>query len=169
MPATDHGERIGARKVTCSRHFGYGLFAGVDKVWVFLPFHRVRSDSEHAVFALQHDLDSLGNVVGDERRHADTQVHIESIAQFARNAFHDAFAFVEIFGHKETRSIPFTGRRPQTAGARPMTRLAWSPFSFQSGARKAHLAKSASRRYWGYVCNRDRVRRPPAGFRLRQS
>src|SRR5215469_17267162 len=105
MPAADHGKRIGARKVTGSRHFGYGLLAGVDKIWVFLPFDRIRSDSEHAVFALQHHLNALGNVVGNERRHANAQVHIESIAQFAGNTLYDAFAFIEVFGHNKLASV----------------------------------------------------------------
>ena len=42
--------------------------------------------AEHAVLALQRDLDAFGDVVGDQRRDADAQVDVEAVAQFLRGA-----------------------------------------------------------------------------------
>ena len=36
-------------------------------------------------------------MIRNQRRHANAQVHIESVAQLARNPLHDAFALVGIF------------------------------------------------------------------------
>jgi hypothetical protein len=70
MTAANHRERIGARKVRGARQFADRFFPRVDQVGVFRAFECIWPDAE---------------------------VDVESVAQFAGNALHDAFAFVGIF------------------------------------------------------------------------
>jgi hypothetical protein len=43
-------------------------------------------------------IEAWRDMIRDERRHADAEVHVESVTQFASDTFHYAFAFVEVFG-----------------------------------------------------------------------
>ncbi len=46
-----------------------------------------RADAEHAVFRLQRYVHAVGNVVCDQRRNADAEVHVEAVFKFLRGAF----------------------------------------------------------------------------------
>src|SRR5215471_11845367 len=94
MPASDHRERLGARKICSARDLRDRLFTSVDQVRVFFALEWEGPDAEHAVLALQNDLDAGGNVVRHQRRHADPEVNVEAIAQLAGNALHDALALL---------------------------------------------------------------------------
>ena len=62
------------------------LLAGVDEVGVLVAVDRVGADAEEAVLALEHDLDAVGHVVGDERRQADAEVDVEAVGQLRGGA-----------------------------------------------------------------------------------
>jgi hypothetical protein len=68
------------------------LLAGVDQIGILIARPGKGADAEHAVFRLQRDGDALGDVIGDQRRDADAQVHIKAILQFARGAGGHVFA-----------------------------------------------------------------------------
>src|SRR5215471_15086825 len=97
MPASDHRERLGARKICSARDLRDRLFTSVDQVRVFFALEWEGPDAEHAVLALQNDLDAGGNVVRHQRRHADPEVNVEAIAQLAGNALHNALALFLVF------------------------------------------------------------------------
>src|SRR5262249_32158261 len=97
VPAADHGERIGAGEIRSAWHLGHGFFARIDQVSIFLPFDRIRANTEHAVLALQHHMNPGWDIIGDQCRHANTEIDIEAITQLAGNALDDAFAFFDIF------------------------------------------------------------------------
>src|ERR1700737_3426886 len=84
MSAAHHAERIGAREIAGGRQFGDGLLAGVDQIGVFLALIRKRSHAEHAVLALQLDIDAFGDVVRNQRRNADAEIDVISVAQLLR-------------------------------------------------------------------------------------
>src|SRR5258708_2416444 len=75
---------------------GDGLLSRVDEVGINLGFEWIRADAEHAVFGLQNHLHIFGNVVGDERGHADAEIDEVTIAQFEGDAAGDAFAFLVV-------------------------------------------------------------------------
>src|ERR1700733_4780355 len=97
MPSSNHRERIGARKIRSPRHLADRFLARIDQVWIFLPFHRIRPNSEHPILRLKRHLDPARHMIRNQRRHANPKVHIEPIAQFARNPPDNAFALVDIF------------------------------------------------------------------------
>src|SRR5581483_4063762 len=86
--------------------------AGVDQVRVFAAVKRERSNPEHAVFTLQNDVDARRNVVRNQRRHANAEVHVETVAEFLGDALDDALAFFDILrnlrwsGHRSTSDAP---------------------------------------------------------------
>jgi hypothetical protein len=45
---------------------------------------------------LQNDVDAFGNIVGDERGHADAEIDVIAVAEFEGNAAGDAFAFLVV-------------------------------------------------------------------------
>ena len=94
---TNHGERIGGRKINRAGDFCDGFLPGVNKVGIDLGIQRVRADAKHAIFGLQDHVDALGNIIGNERGHADTEIDVEAVAQFPRDAAGDAFALL-VFG-----------------------------------------------------------------------
>ena len=84
LAAADHRERVVRAEDRRARQRRHGLLAGVDEVGVDLVLGRERTDAEHAVLALQPDLDARRHVVGDERRQADAEVDVEAVAQLLR-------------------------------------------------------------------------------------
>ena len=98
MAATNHRERVRTRKIRCPGEFAHRLLAGVDEVGIFLAFHRIRADAEHAIFALQNDIHSRWDVIRNKRGHADAEIHVEPIAQFARDPLYDAITLLRVFG-----------------------------------------------------------------------
>src|SRR5580700_7686432 len=97
VAAADHGERISAGKISGPGEFTHSFFSGVDEVRIFLPFDWIGPDAEHAVFALQNHVHARRHVVSHQRRHSNAQVDVETVAQFAGDAFDDALAPVDIF------------------------------------------------------------------------
>ena len=67
MTSSDHSEAGSAVKVRTLRQFGNRLLAGIDKVWVLFTFYRKRPQSEHTVFALQGDVNSIRNIIRHQR------------------------------------------------------------------------------------------------------
>ena len=63
VAASDHGKGIGARKICRAGHLAHGFFAGINQVGIFLPFDWIRTDPQHAVFALKNYVDASRNVV----------------------------------------------------------------------------------------------------------
>src|SRR5208282_2426764 len=114
----DHGKRISARKIRRPRHLANGFFAGVDQVRVFLPLQRIRPNPQHSILGLQHHFNSRRNVIADERRHSNTKVHVEPIAQLTRNPFNDTLALVDVFpwlsNHFRNSVILCSRRIPRT-------------------------------------------------------
>jgi len=86
VAAADHCERIVAAEITGAGARGHGLLAGVDQVGVDFVLGRERADAEQAVLRLQPHVHPLGNVVGDQGRQADAQVHVGAVGQFAGGA-----------------------------------------------------------------------------------
>ena len=86
LAAADHREAVVRAEDRRAGDRRDGLLAGVDQVGVDLVLGRERADAEHAVLALQPDLDARRHVVGDQRRQADAEVHVEAVLQFARGA-----------------------------------------------------------------------------------
>src|SRR5215208_5193577 len=86
MPAADHAKTVGARKITRRRKLSDGLLAGVDEIRVFLALIRERPHTEHAVFALQLNAHAVRDVVRHERRDADAEIDVKSVAQFLGGA-----------------------------------------------------------------------------------
>src|SRR5256885_7835704 len=62
------------------------------------------TDAQHAVLALQHYFDAWRNMVRNQCRHADSQIYVETIAQFAGDATYDALAFFRVFASVRLRS-----------------------------------------------------------------
>src|SRR5208282_1866837 len=98
VAATNHGEGVGAGEIGGAGDFADRLFAGVDQVGIFGAFEGIRANAEHAVLALQDDIHASGNVVGNQRGHADAEVDVEPILQFAGDALDDAVALFGVFG-----------------------------------------------------------------------
>ncbi len=92
MAAADHAERVGVMEVGAAGEERHRLLAGVDQVFVLLARGRARADAEHAVLAVQDDLAALGQVVGDERRQPDAEVHVGALGNVARHARGDLLA-----------------------------------------------------------------------------
>src|SRR5207248_6114967 len=86
VPAANHGKRISAGEIGRAGNRRDRLFAGVDQVGVNLVFGRERADPEKAVFRLQRHVHSFGNVIGHQRRDADAEIDVVTVAQFLRSA-----------------------------------------------------------------------------------
>src|SRR5215216_1664135 len=84
MAAAHHAEGVGAREIAGRGQLAHRLLAGVDEVGVFLALIGKRSHAEHAVLALQVDVDAVGDVVRDQRRNADAEVDVIAVAQLFR-------------------------------------------------------------------------------------
>src|SRR5215472_573065 len=97
MPASDHRERLGARKICSARYLRDRLFTGIDQVRVFFALEWEGPDAKHAVLTLQDNLNAGGNVVRHQRRHADPEVNVEAISQLTGNALHDTLALLLVF------------------------------------------------------------------------
>ena len=82
VAATDHRKRIRAGEKRCARQRGDGLLAGIDQIGIDRIGARKRPHAEHAVFRLQGHVHAIGDVVRHQRRNADAEIDIETIAQF---------------------------------------------------------------------------------------
>ena len=60
---------------------GHGLLARVDQVRVDLVLGRVGPDAEHAVLGVQHHVDAVRQVAGDQRRQPDAEVDVGAVGQ----------------------------------------------------------------------------------------
>ncbi len=92
MPAANHAERIGARKITRSRNLGNRFLPRVDQVRVLFALKRKRADAEHPVFRMHHDLHALRNIVGDKGWRADAKIYVVAVTQFLSNSTGDEFS-----------------------------------------------------------------------------
>jgi len=68
---------------------------------------------------LQDDVHAFGDVVGDERGHADAEVDVEAIAEFLGNAAGDAFAFL-VVGHKGSLQSTVYSHQPNLKSKAPV-------------------------------------------------
>src|SRR5208337_3930676 len=102
VAATNHGEGIGRRKIAGAWEFADSFLAGIHEVGVNFGLERVRADAEHAIFGLHDDIHAFGNEIGNECGHADAEIDVVAVAQFASDALGDAFAFLFVGqGHKK--------------------------------------------------------------------
>jgi hypothetical protein len=81
MAASDHGEALGAREEAGGRQLCDRLLARIDQVGVLLALVGEGAGAQHAVFALKGDAHAWRDVVGDQGRDADPQVHVEAVLQ----------------------------------------------------------------------------------------
>ena len=58
---------------------GHRLLAGVDEVGVDFGIQRVRAHAKDAVFRLQRDRYSFGNIVANQCGHADAEVDVVAV------------------------------------------------------------------------------------------
>src|SRR5271166_798679 len=86
VAAADHGEGIGAGEEAGGRQLRHRLLAGVDEVRVLIALEREGAHAEHAVFALQLNVDAPGNVVRHQGRNADAEVDVEAVLQLLGGA-----------------------------------------------------------------------------------
>jgi hypothetical protein len=122
VAAADHSKGFRAGEKGRTRHLADGFFAGVDQVGVLLALDRVRADAQHAILTLQNDLHAGRNMVGDEGRHTNAQIDVESVAQFASDALDDALALIVIlagFCRSCHLALLPSCARPDGRGARP--------------------------------------------------
>jgi hypothetical protein len=66
-------EKIAGRGARQLRH---RFLAGIDEIGVGGRVAGVRPHTQHAVFRVERDVDSRGDVVGHEHRQPDAQIHI---------------------------------------------------------------------------------------------
>ena len=85
-------KEFGRGEIAGRRQFADRLLAGVDEVGVFLALIGERSHAEHAVLALQADVDAVGDVVRDQRRNADAEIDVVAVAQLLGGAGSHLFA-----------------------------------------------------------------------------
>ena len=109
MAAANHGKRIGAGKIRRAFHFADGFLAGIDQIAIFLALDGIGANPQHAILGLENHIHARRHMVGHQGGHADAEIDIEAVAQFAGNALHDALAFVGIF-HKSSRWSLVVGR-----------------------------------------------------------
>ncbi len=92
VSAAHHRERIGVVEVRPAGQQGHGFFPGIDEVRVFLARRRRRAHAEDSVLAVEEYLPVLRQVVADERRHADAQIHVRALRDVLRDAPGDLVA-----------------------------------------------------------------------------
>ena len=78
---------------------GHGLLAGVDQVVVLFALGRRRTHAQHAVLGVQDDFAVGRQVVGDQGRQADTQVHVGAFGNVAGDARGDLVAAQFVLAH----------------------------------------------------------------------
>src|SRR3954464_4875442 len=86
MAAAHHAEGIRRREIARGGPMGGGLLAGLGEAGLFLALVGERAHAEHAVLALQLHVDAFGNVVRNQRRNADAEIDVVSVAQFLSRA-----------------------------------------------------------------------------------
>ena len=79
MATADHGERVGAGKISCAWDFANGFLACIDQICVFGSFERIWADAQHPVFALQDYFHAFWDVVGYQRRHTDAEIYVVAV------------------------------------------------------------------------------------------
>src|SRR6266849_4492061 len=99
VAAANHAKGIGGGKITGAGKLGDGFLPCIDEIGIDFGFQRIRANAEHAVLRLQHHFNAFGNIIGDERGHADAEIDVEAIAQFLRDAAGNAFAFLFVSEH----------------------------------------------------------------------
>ena len=105
MPAADHRERIGTRKIAAARYFRHRLLASVDQVRVIFAFVRIWPDAEHAVFGLHDYLDAFRKIIRNQRGDSNAQVDVVAVAHFLRHAPRDEFPLVHFRRHYAPRFL----------------------------------------------------------------
>jgi hypothetical protein len=79
VSAADHPEREGRVEEGGAGMHGDRLLAGVDEVRVDLILRGIRPGAQNPVLRVQHDVDTRGQVVGDQSRQSDAQVDVLSV------------------------------------------------------------------------------------------
>src|SRR3546814_114447 len=92
VAAPDHGKRVVATAIAGPGARGDGLLAGVDPFRVDLVLGRERADAEQAVFRLQPDVHSVGDVVRHQGRQADAEVDVHAVGELTGGALRHLFA-----------------------------------------------------------------------------
>src|SRR5216117_780649 len=92
MPPSHHRERIGVLEVRAAGQQGDGFFSRIDQIHVLPPGRGRRPHSQYAVLAVQENLAVLRQVVPDQRRHADTEIHIRTLGNVLGDARGDLLA-----------------------------------------------------------------------------
>ena len=84
VPSADHGKRVGAGKERRPEQHRDRLLARVDQVRVHFFFQGIGPNPQHAVLRLQHDFHAGRNVIRDQGRYADPQIHVKAVGQLPR-------------------------------------------------------------------------------------
>ena len=92
MAAAYDLEGLGTGEVARTGQFGDRLLAGVDEIGVLVALEGKGSDPQHSVFRLEYEFDSRRNVIGHQRRHADSQVHVEPVLQLLGRSVNDSIS-----------------------------------------------------------------------------
>src|SRR5581483_9560252 len=92
MAAAHHRERIGVMEVGAAGEQRHRLLARVDHVPVLGALRGGGSHAEDAVLAVEDDLAVLRQVIRDQRRHADAEVHVGALGDVARDALRHLLA-----------------------------------------------------------------------------
>ena len=79
VPAAHHRERIGVVEVRCAGQRGHRLLAGVDEIGVLGAGLGCRTHAEQPVLRVQDDLAIARQMVGDQCRQADAEVHVGAV------------------------------------------------------------------------------------------
>ena len=79
MGAADHREAIGRSEIAGRRQLADRLFASIDQVRIDFIGVGKGPDTQHAIFRLQRDFDPIRDMVRDQRRDADSQIHIIAV------------------------------------------------------------------------------------------
>src|SRR6266571_6743776 len=93
VAAANHGERIGGGEISSAGEFRDSFFSGVDEVGIDFGIERIWANAKHAVFGLQNHLHTFGDVVGNERGHADAEIDVVAVAEFQGYPPCNPFAF----------------------------------------------------------------------------
>src|ERR1700739_2950397 len=84
MAPANHEERVRVVDITAAGHESDRLFAGIYQIPVDLVCAGRRTDPENSLFAVQHDLATLRDEIGNHCRQPDPEVDIGAVGEVLR-------------------------------------------------------------------------------------
>src|SRR5262249_6172512 len=86
VAAANHSEAVGRRDVARAIELRDRLLAGIDDIRVHFIGGRKGAGTQNAVLRLQPNIHARPEVVRDERRNADTEIHVVAVFELASGA-----------------------------------------------------------------------------------